>query len=168
MKENTHPGSAVGRNTRTLHLTDLWLLKIPWHFWQQQQCSGYSPAAIIPWLLPRCQVQFDSCSIPLYPILNRPLPDVNKPEGQRSMPISPFGKMLFILSLGNSLSSRNTSPIEQHIPSPLSIQPPEQALPALGILQCKVIEGTWVKQVLSHLFSLHLPCAPGLCPSSVL
>lgn len=84
------------------------------------------------------------------------------------MPISPFGKMLFIQGLGNSLSSRNTSHIEQHILSPLSTQPPEWVLPELGILQCKVIEGTWAKQVPSHLFSLHLPCAPGLCSSPVL
>lgn len=73
--------------------------------------------------------------------------------------------MLFILRLGNGISSRNTSHIEQHIFSPPLTHPLEWVPPELGILQCKVIEGTWVKQVISHLFSIHLLCASGLCPS---
>jgi len=67
------------------------------------------------------------------------------------------------MRLGNSLSSRDTHPILQYVPSSLSAQPSEQALPELGILPCKVTEGTWVKQAL-FLLSLNFPSAPQLAP----
>lgn len=76
--------------------------------------------------------------------------------------------MLFVMRLRNSLHSKDTSPTVQYIPASLSTQPSEQALPELGIMQWKVIEGSWVKQALSNLFSLNFPHTPGLSHSPLL
>lgn len=53
--EGTHILAIPLEETQEL-LSDLQLLKKPLHFWQRQQCFGYSPAAMIPCLLQRCQL----------------------------------------------------------------------------------------------------------------